>query len=263
MKSSIRLFQVNIQLLEESFNKKYLILDSLDTIFLYTQDSQTLLNKKMITKEVLFKYLHSNRRVIKNEVTKINLILEILRFWKESFSETKVSEAPQLIDEEQFPINLLARTFTEWFFKNFNENTLKNEDFFADAGLEIRTKANDGEDEQNTSTPEDIINTMYSIRNKIGVFFNPNVTHMGVQGRMSPHGSTLVLGCGTLHTDICVGVFESGFEIIRDPFSNNNWKIKTIKMQLKSSSSVNSYALEESETLKDALTLPVTHQSID
>lgn len=215
--------------------------------------------------------MHSNRRILTSEITKTNLILEILRFWKERFSETKVfayeSQSQQVqhpLNEEEFPINLLARKFTEWFFRSFNEYTLKNEDFYADAELLLRTKANDGEDEQKTSTPSDILSTIYRIKNQFGFSFEPNVTHVGVQGRMSPHGITLVLGCGTLHTvESCVGIFESCFAIIKDPFSENNWKIKTLQMQLKSSSIHKTYALEDTETLKDALTLPVNWEAIE
>lgn len=54
---------------------------------------------------------------------------------------------------------------------------------------------------------------------------------------MEVHGLVLILCCGTLHTheSVSVGVFESVFGLMRDPFSDNNWKIKNIKMQLQSS----------------------------
>lgn len=168
------------------------------------------------------------------------------------------------LSEEEFPINLLARSFTDWFFKSLNQNILKCEDFYADATLQLNTQANDGVDEQRTSTPNEILHTIYAVKNQFGFFFNPNITHFGVQGRMSPHGATLVLGCGTLHTlETCVGVFESCFAIMRDPFTDNNWKIKTLQIQLKSSSRHSSYALEQSETLKEALSLPISFEAVE
>ena len=43
----------------------------------------------------------------------------------------------------------------------------------------------------------------------------------------------LVLACGTLHnqTTAC-GVFEQVFGLIRDPSSDNNWKIKYTELRL-------------------------------
>uniref|UniRef100_T1GCY3 Uncharacterized protein n=1 Tax=Megaselia scalaris TaxID=36166 RepID=T1GCY3_MEGSC len=193
--------------------------ESIETIFRHTKEfPQTLLDKKLITKEVLYKYLIQNQRVPTTEITKSNLIQEVIRFWKDRYSETKVAVIePQKVvtqlSEEEFPINLLARSFTDWFFKSLNQNILKCEDFYADATLQLNTQANDGVDEQRTSTPNEILHTIYAVKNQFGFFFNPNITHFGVQGRMSPHGATLVLGCGTLHTlETCVGVFESALQ---------------------------------------------------
>lgn len=54
---------------------------------------------------------------------------------------------------------------------------------------------------------------------------------------MELHGLVLILSCGTLHSsDSSLGVFEAVFGLMRDPFSDNNWKIKNIKLQLQSSS---------------------------
>lgn len=53
---------------------------------------------------------------------------------------------------------------------------------------------------------------------------------------MDLHGLVLILCCGTLHSHESVsdGVFESVFGLMRDPFSENNWKIKNIKMKIQS-----------------------------
>ena len=51
--------------------------------------------------------------------------------------------------------------------------------------------------------------------------------------RLDPHGLVLVLACGTLHNQATVcGFFEQVFGLIRDPDSENNWKIKHTEARL-------------------------------
>ena len=51
--------------------------------------------------------------------------------------------------------------------------------------------------------------------------------------RLDPHGLVLVLACGTLHNQATVcGFFEQVFGLIRDPDSENNWKIKQTEARL-------------------------------
>lgn len=76
---------------------------------------------------------------------------------------------------------------------------------------------------------------------------------------MELHGLVLILCCGTLHTheSVAVGVFESVFGLMRDPFSDNNWKIKNIKMQLQSSVATQKIPeLQHCSTLQQFLALP-------
>lgn len=80
---------------------------------------------------------------------------------------------------------------------------------------------------------------------------------LGVQGRLEIHGMVLILCCGTVHTqDSAVGFFESVFGLMRDPFSDNNWKIKNIKMQMKSTSAQKIPQLDNCESLQQLMMLP-------
>lgn len=85
---------------------------------------------------------------------------------------------------------------------------------------------------------------------------------------MEHHGIVLILCCGTLHThaSVSVGVFESVFGLMRDPFSENNWKIKSVKMQLQStSSSVDMQKLPQLEncnSLQQFMILPEQDESL-
>lgn len=80
---------------------------------------------------------------------------------------------------------------------------------------------------------------------------------------MDSHGLVLILCCGTLHTleSVSVGVFESVFGLMRDPFSDNNWKIKNIKMQLQSSSGIQKVPeLQQCSSLVQFMTLPESEE---
>lgn len=75
---------------------------------------------------------------------------------------------------------------------------------------------------------------------------------------MEHHGIVLVLSCGTLHAhaSVSVGVFESVFGLMRDPFSDNNWKIKNIKMQLQSTGISKLPQLDTCDSLRQFMALP-------
>ncbi|XP_075156197.1 uncharacterized protein C3orf38 homolog [Haematobia irritans] len=262
--------------------------DALEYIFTHTSDIQTLLNKKAITKEILFKYLHSKRVSLESNFTKAVLVNRVIEYWKASEDLTKEetdatnqcgtsrsyeshhngnsnvlnqgydSSIASPASEPDFPINLLARKFSEWFFNNYNQHTLKLNDFWQDVRLIMEITASDGSDIQDCDNALSTLEVLYGEQERFGFFFNPNLSHSGVQGRMDVHGLVLVLACGTLHTQqACVGIFECIFGLLRDPFCENNWKTKNIKLILRSKGVTSTPSLLESDTLHEALALPV------
>lgn len=81
----------------------------------------------------------------------------------------------------------------------------------------------------------EVVNMLFITKREHGLYFNPNLTSEGVKGQMNTHGLVLVFVCGTLHTkDNCIGLFEQSFALARDPFSENNWKIKKTMLSLRS-----------------------------
>lgn len=79
------------------------------------------------------------------------------------------------------------------------------------------------------------------------LFLNPNTGPQGIWGRGNVGGLLLVLVCGTLHQrpaatqrpalavfDSPLGVFENLFLLAQDPFAEDNWKIKTLEVILRS-----------------------------
>lgn len=249
--------------------------DALKTIYTQMPNAQALLSKKVITKDILFKYVHSNQIPVTADFTKSILIDKIIEYWERERPTNRISDQSQQTNletesisnsqprnecqllEEEFPINLMARTFAQWFYENYNSNKLKVEDFWKDSRLMLRIASGDNINDQHCQTSEQVIETLFACKRQFNLFFNPNISHDGVQGRMDVHGLVIVLVCGTLHTEeSCVGVFETSFGLMRDPFALNNWKIKTVQSLLKSQGSPKAPILSDSDTLRDSLALP-------
>jgi hypothetical protein len=84
---------------------------------------------------------------------------------------------------------------------------------------------------------------------------------------MEHHGIVLTLSCGTLHTQASVvaGLFESVFTLMRDPFTDNNWKIKNISMQIQSAPAIGLHKipqLESCHSLQQFMLLPETEENL-
>lgn len=178
---------------------------------------------------------------------------------------TTVATTVPIANVEDYPIHLMARTFGEWFFKKFNENTLNPTDLWTDTHLELRVIANDGVSNMEHVSASEVVNSLLKTKNQFGIYFNPNLSHSGAQGRMDVYGQVVVLCCGTLHTeDSCVGVFECAFGLLRDPHACNNWKPKKLKWLLRSEVAPPPvHTLEVSETLQEALALPSPSDTLD
>lgn len=217
---------------------------------------------------MLLKYLTDHNVPVTTNFTKTTLVEQIVDYWKNTENGSTSAPVPSrpenlsttdLDKSENFPINIMSRNFCSWFFKNLNENNIQINDFWNDCTCSVKMIDNSGDTKEDaTITSRLVLNLLYSIKTQFNFYFNPNIYHEGTQGRIQVHGLVLILCCGTIHThETAVGCFESVFGLMRDPFSDNNWKIKNITMQLKSSSAqVRSPALHSCETLQQLITLP-------
>lgn len=263
------------------------VLDAYKIILLHSESVSTILNRKAISKELLLKYLTDCNVPVTNNFTKTTLVEQVIEFWKRTEnvvaahgSVTNHSDAENLTTSipksENYPINIMSRNFSSWFYKNLNESSIQLNDFWTDCTCTIRMIDSSGEiKEDATITSRLVLNLLYTIKNQFNFFFNPNISHegklcqhiiklyvltfliLGVQGRLEIHGMVLILCCGTVHTqESAVGFFESVFGLMRDPFSDNNWKIKNIKMQMKSTSAQKIPQLDNCESLQQLMMLP-------
>ncbi|KAH3837030.1 uncharacterized protein C3orf38 homolog isoform X2 [Dreissena polymorpha] len=68
------------------------------------------------------------------------------------------------------------------------------------------------------------------------LLFNPNISSEGVFVKSDPCGVVVILVCGTIHRDhSCLGIFQQLFTLIKHPWFEK-WKIKEIKLNVKTSS---------------------------
>lgn len=272
------------------------VLDAVDVILLHSSSVHSILNRRGITKEILFKYLHDKHVPVTNNFTKQLLIEKILQFWRQSYCSTSDGcdsvpftkspddeydyeesievDMPEMVsmpapivdnsDQQHFPINQMARKFANWFYAQLNTGTLREIDFWQDVtcSAQFLERGVCFIDEQHCSNAK-VMAFCHSLRTQYELYFNLNESHFGTQGRIDSHGLVLVLSCGTLHkTDQMVGTFECVFGLARDPFSENNWKINRMKMRLHNNPMLQqqqqqAIALDECETLAPLLSLTV------
>lgn len=218
---------------------------------LHSTSAESILNRKAITKERLFRYLHSKKIAITSEFTKQLLIEKILLYWKDQFffasnqddgdDENEMISIPtttnisnEFDQPQNFPINQMARNFATWFFENLNSNKLQAADFWGNCKCDVKFMENrQCLMEEQYINAEAVLELCQSLQTKYELFLNLNESHTGTQGRIDCHGLVLVLTCGTLHkTDEIVGTFECIFGLSRDPFSHNNWKINRMDLRL-------------------------------
>uniref|UniRef100_A0A6P7FJA3 Uncharacterized protein C3orf38 homolog isoform X2 n=1 Tax=Diabrotica virgifera virgifera TaxID=50390 RepID=A0A6P7FJA3_DIAVI len=242
---------------------------AIKAILKHSPDTLSILRRKSVTREVLFSYLDEKDIVMKAPITKNELIDKIMEFWnikradvittvscrnnEETISETKP------LREDSNSISALAEQFAGWFYSLMNDEGVGPENFYPDAKMKINLHSNNDCDTTVVEDdPDGLAQQLLRIKLQHGIFFNPNVSKEGTQGRMDPHGLVVVLVCGTLHVQkTCVGVFEQVFSLARDPFCDNNWKIKNSELNLRSKSAVMGQPrLCDSELTSNLLSLP-------
>lgn len=254
--------------------------EAVDTILLHSTSTQSILNRKPITKENLFKYLHDKNVPVTSEFTKQLLIEKILQYWKQHFyftddaneerriepennaivTESQMSKEVSCSDQdkpEQFPINKMARMFAHWFYDNLHSNRLQASDFWSDCKCCVHFLENQQCVMQEEHLGADaVLEFCQSLLSNYNLYFNLNITHSGTQGRIDCHGLVLVLTCGTLHkVNQFVGTFETVFSLSRDPFSQNNWKVNQLNIRL------HNFNAQQSQNASPSIEQPTLVQS--
>jgi hypothetical protein len=165
---------------------------------------------------------------------------------------------------EAHEIDEMAHQFTNWFYSMLNQCQLGMEHFWQDCSMcLVLSSEKDCSKLEIKNSAADVVQLIWDTKASNNLYFNPNLSHEGVQGRTDVHGLVKILVCGTLHQqDRCVGIFEQLFGLIRDPWACNNWKIKYTDLNLKSTSIVtNLPTLAEGSLLRSIASVSSPSQS--
>jgi hypothetical protein len=182
--------------------------DAFKIVLLHSESTNSILNRKTVSKEMLLKYLTDNNIPVTNNFTKTTLVDQVIEFWRNpdpqgSFRYSHLHQQPQpavpqqhqLYDPqppqievsrtaEHFPINMMARSFCSWFYKNFNEMGIQAADFWNDCTCIIRIIDSSGDvKEDSTITSRLVLNLLYTTKGQFNFYFNPNLSHEGTRGK--------------------------------------------------------------------------------
>ena len=142
----------------------------------------------------------------------------------------------------------MALQFSKWFYPMLNAcnpdyNQAATPDifgvqhFFGDCMLLMKTVMNSEERVEHFNTSNLVVDRLAALVRDERLIMNPNVETAGLRGLSDVHGRKIVIVCGTIHRQSnFLGVFEQQFGLVRDPTTNNNWKIKFSRLALSASS---------------------------
>ncbi len=147
-----------------------------------------------------------------------------------------VTEKDNSVDQE------LAEKFAGWFFQMLNSyhpfsqeapsQAFGPQHFFKDCEMKMISSTPDIT-RVAYSGDEQVSQRLMAFVKEEGLKFNPNLDPGGVKGIANPHGLKVVMVCGTVHLQgRVVGIFEQQFGLVRDPDSDNNLKVKFVKLKL-------------------------------
>ena len=138
---------------------------------------------------------------------------------------------------------ILAEQFTRWFFQMLNSyhpfsqeapsESFGPHHFFKDCQMKMISATPDiRRDIHNGAT--EVSERLLAFIKEEQLKFNPNMDPGGVKGISNPHGLKVIMVCGTVHLHgRFVGIFEQQFGLVRDPDSQNNFKVKFTNLKLK------------------------------
>ena len=132
---------------------------------------------------------------------------------------------------------LLAKQFTEWYYKMINSlhpnssitpEPFRTEHFYEDCKTDICIQGI----VESVQGSQQSCAKLASIVIDRGTLFQPNITNNGLSVISEKHGLIVIHIAGTLHTiKDHIGIFEQQFGLVSDPFNQNNYKIQFTKLK--------------------------------
>lgn len=138
---------------------------------------------------MLYKYLTDNNIPVTSNFTKTTLVDQVIEYWRRGESQGVNEDRRQttetaVIDKQHFPINVMAKNFTSWFFKNLNENMIQIQDFWSDVTCTVKMVDNaDNVKEDSTITSHHVLGLLLTTKSQFNFYFNPNCSYEGTRGK--------------------------------------------------------------------------------
>ncbi|CAH1797481.1 unnamed protein product [Owenia fusiformis] len=214
--------------------------EAINVLVTYSESAEELLKRQRLKRDFLFQYLVLKNVVVPVRAEKRILIQAIIQHWnghQEIPAQSTIQKPETNIGRD------LAYKFIPWFYKMLNANNPTNfepneygaQHFWDDCKLKMVCATPDITEEEHQGSTGVCARLLAFVREE-RLLFNPNTTPEGTQGHSTAHGLVNVLSCGTIHrNDLCLGVFEQQFGLIRDPNMQDNWRIKFSHLKVRSS----------------------------
>ncbi|GAB6032471.1 hypothetical protein CHUAL_011103 [Chamberlinius hualienensis] len=244
--------------------------EALTAVLVYAKTPADILKRKKVKKEYLFQYLHDVGHSVTPNADKATIVKAALTYWdSKDAQEEIIMEEDSMICDESYnsqdhghlstnsigqnnsainnisnngtsrEVQEMAEQFTRWFYQVLHNGHLDNpnlEDkfgphhFWRDCQFKIHTPQCEHLIEGSQATADRLL----SLIGQDQLYFNPFYAQQGIKGYVDNHGLVIILVAGDIHrADRWVGVFEQKFGLIRDPASDNKWKIKFSELNFK------------------------------
>ncbi|XP_032783095.1 uncharacterized protein C3orf38 homolog [Daphnia magna] len=224
--------------------------DAIDAIVLHSESANWLLNRKKMTRAILFEYLNSRRVSINGQAEKSTIVSRILELWATEESEKStvaVTSTTSLEEVQDSPPTTTPPTtpemglkFTQWFYeillavhKQSPTVSKLSEQFWKDVRLKITFNSPGVTNNQEAVGSDEASHLLQILLCQHGFLLNPNLSPNGVKERKDPHGMVIIGVCGTAHQyENCSGIFEQVFGLLQDPHVDFHWRIKWSELRI-------------------------------
>ncbi|XP_072541247.1 uncharacterized protein C3orf38 homolog [Salminus brasiliensis] len=222
--------------------------EAIEAIVAYSQSAEELLKRRKVHRDIIFKYLAKEGVAAPPNTEKLHLIWRALALWSSDnvipFQDTLndssacCSEGPDGLAD----LTALGKEFCRWFFQLLNSlnhtagqpvQDWGPQHFWGDVRLFILSYT--GEQQRDEYHGAELVSRRLSaLVWEEKLVFCPNLEHSGLKCLSTPHGLVLVAVAGTIHREnVCLGIFEQVFGLIRDPLDGNRWKMKFVHLKIK------------------------------
>ncbi|XP_065279818.1 LOW QUALITY PROTEIN: uncharacterized protein C3orf38 homolog [Emys orbicularis] len=225
--------------------------EAIHAILVYSQSVEELLKRRKVYREIIFKYLAKEGVVVPPCSEKHQLIHHAKQYWSgqltdrvaetEDINPNKQSYEQKQKQQEENDWHRLGREFCQWFFELLNsQHPLGRQSkeqwgpqhFWEDVKLKFCYNTLEKNMEEYVGA-ELVSLRLLSLVKEEYLLLNPNLGAGGLKCVISPHGLVVVAVAGTVHRgNICLGIFEQIFGLIRCPVSENTWKIKLVNLKI-------------------------------